>query len=128
LCEKRWCPLQGGTVRSGFSPGVHVTSFSGGTCVWATVRWRGGAGLRRIICQVGDRLRDGGEVGGGIFPPHREYKGERDKLYLAFALREKNPQLRDVRSRDPNVVETIGNVDLGHVNGAMPRMGADDAM
>jgi hypothetical protein len=75
----------------------------------------GGIHLQVLVGQVCHSLRCCCEQRGGMHPTHGQDQREPNEGLLSWSAREHDPKLGDFIGIDPNLVESICNVDLGQV-------------
>jgi hypothetical protein len=78
------------------------------------------------IGQVGYRLRQGAEVGRGREPTHGKGERECHEGNAIRTCRKGDSQRRDIVDGRPKPVESVGDINLYHVHGPVPRVCMND--
>jgi hypothetical protein len=93
-----------------------------------TVRWwlvvRGQCGIGK----VGTGLGGCGEPRGACHPPHGASEGKGDEESAIGSWRKGNAKGKDVAGAKVKAIEAIGDILLAHEDGAMARIGVDNAL
>ena len=79
-----------------------------------------------VLGHIADSLGGGAEDGRQRDPPHGQPKEEEDERLLSRGRRKDDPKLLDAIEVDADVVETVLNVSLGHVDWAPLRIGIQE--
>jgi hypothetical protein len=73
----------------------------------------------KVVEEINDGLGGSAEEGGALRPAHGQAEGEGDEGGFTRGGGEGDTKGRDAGGVDPDAVETVGKVELEHVDGAM---------
>lgn len=87
------------------------------------MRRRVGTGTEAIVADIHHCLGEGGKVWRTLSPAHGKGQRKGDEWCFTFQMRERDSKLGHVTGRNIYSVETIGDVNLQQVDGALGRVG-----